>query len=203
MMWRVQIGMIVALLTTCAGGCARRQGFTAGELAQLDGREAEDVRVYVSKRLITEYPEQVLERTVAVDREIRVRTRERPLREIVGRGTAGQVIGRDTVHGAARLWVAFAAGCEASTCAYGFVSTEDGRFLLASLPGRAAYREPAGYRGGVRAKRRLRVGRRESLAEANEVLVVRRGERALTVELEVKKDSRERRRARVVRASGR
>lgn len=195
---------MIALLAVCAGGCARRQSFTAGELAQLDGRAAAgDVRVYVSKRVIAEYPEQALERTVAVDREIRVRTRERPLREIVGRGAAGQVIARDSLGGAARLWVAFAAGCEASACAYGFVATEDGRFVLASLPARATYREPVAYRGGVRASRRLRAGRRESLGEANEVLVVRRGERALTVDLEVKKDSRERRRARVVRASGR
>ena len=125
------------------------------------------------------------------------------LAQLVGRGTAGQVIGRDLLHAAPRLWVAFAAGCEASDCAYGFVQAEDGRFRLNSLPRRADYRAPAGYRGAVRASRRLQPGRRESLGEANEVLVVRRGARALTVELEVKKDSRERRRARVVRASGR
>lgn len=196
--------LAVVMFAVCAEGCARRQGLTAGELAQLDGRSAAaDVRVYVSKRLIAEYPEVAREQTVAVDREIRVRTRERPLREIVGRGTAGQVIGRDALRGAPRLWVAFAAGCEASECAYGFVQTEDGQFRLASMPRRSEYREPAGYRGGVRARARLRAGRRESLGEANEVLVVRRGERALTVDLEVKKDSRERRRARVVRASGR
>ena len=201
MMRRWMIGL---MLVIGAEGCARRQGLTAGELAQLDGRGAADaVRVYVSKRLVAEYPEQALERTVAVDREIRVRTRARPLREIVGRGTAGQVIGRDLLHATPRLWVAFAAGCEASDCAYGFVQTEDGRFLLSSLPRRAEYRAPAGYRGVVRARGRLQPGRRESLGEANEVLVVRRGARALTVALEVKKDSRERRRARVVRASGR
>jgi hypothetical protein len=200
MMMRMVFGVMLAV----GAGCARRQGLTAGELAQLDGRAAAgDVRVYVSKRLIAEYPELALERTVAVDREIRVRTRERPLREIVGRGTAGQVIGRDQVQGAPRLWVAFAAGCEARDCAYGFVQTEDGRFRLASLPRRAEYHVPAGYRGSVRERRRLQAGRRESLGEANEVLVVRRGERALTVDLEVKKDSRERRRAQVVRASGR
>jgi hypothetical protein len=201
MMWRT---IAVVMFAVCAEGCARRQGLTAGELAQLDRRAAaDDVRVYVSKRLIAEYPELAREHTMAVDREIRVRTRERPLREIVGRGTAGQVVGRDAMHGAPRLWVAFAAGCEVSECAYGFVQTEDGQFRLASLPRRAEYREPAGYRGGVRSKRRLQPGRRESLAEANEVLVVRRGEKALTIDLEVKKDSRERRRARVVRASGR
>lgn len=194
----------MAMLAICAQGCARRQGLTADELAQLDRRAAaDDVRVYVSKRLIAEYPELAREHTVAVDREIRVRTREQPLLEIVARGTPGQVIARDALHGAPRLWIAFAAGCETSECAYGFVQTEDGRFRLASLPRRAEYRDPVGYRGGVRDRRRLQAGRRESLGEANEVLVVRRGERALTIDLEVKKDSRERRRARVVRASGR
>ncbi len=199
-MWR----LMIAVMLVCTAGCARRQALTAGELAQLDERAAAtSVRVYVSKRLVAEYPELALERTVAVDREIRVRTRERPLREIVGRGTAGQVVARDGVNGAPRLWIAFAGACEASACAYGFVETEDGRYRLASLPSRVEYREAAGYRGAVRERRRLQPGRRESLGERNEVLVLRRGERALTVELEIKKDSRERRRARVVRAGGR
>ena len=102
------------------------------------------------------------------------------------------------------LWVIFDPRCSEPACAYGFVQTEDGRYRLVAIPPLAGHKpNPPVYRG-LKWKRRLMTkGKLASLAEANEVYLVKKNNgKILTVELEVKKVVEQRSRTKTGRSRG-
>jgi hypothetical protein len=109
----------------------------------------------------------------------------------------------EELNGKPLLWVTFDSECKVPECAYGFVETEDKQYRLITVPPREGYAKARAYRHCVWKKRRLRRGKLASLAEANEVyLVKKRNGKILTIELEVKKVVDNRTRTRTRRSRG-
>ena len=182
-------------VTVCAlevGGCARRIDMTPQEFEGLRGLDPElkTLRVYPSKRLLSYYPQLGGDPSVDVTkRKVRVRGENRPLEQLVGRGTSGRIIAVDDLNGMPRLWVTFFSDCEQVSCAYGFVQTELQRYSLVAVPMLEGYKPPVSYRRNRLKRNKLRMLKQRSLAELNEVMAAPRGaSKALPIDLQIRKD---------------
>ena len=199
--WRV--APLVAVLLLAAGtGCAVRLKLTDVDLEE--ARETESLgqlRVYPSNRMISNYDEPAL-RTVVVSREIRQSSSRRRNKRILGRNTAGAIVGESKLSGQRLLHVTFDRQCADPTCAYGFVQLEDTRYVLVQVPEREGYAPAKVYRSLVLERHRMKPGHVRSLAEANRVYKLQRRRRALVVFLEVKRSNNDRVEERAERESG-
>lgn len=195
---------LVPLLVLVVGGsgCAVRL-----KLADVDLEEAREteslgqLRVYPSNRMISNYDEPAL-RTVVISREIRQSSKRRRNKVILGRNTAGAIVGESKLNGQRLLHVTFGRQCADPSCAYGFVQLEDARYVLVQVPEREGYAPAKVYRSLVMKRHRMKPGHVRSLAEANRVYKLQRRRRALVVFLEVKRSNNDRVEERAERESG-
>lgn len=194
----------VLALGLASAGCARRFALSAAELARVavDDPGLERLRVHVDRRLLVVYePVEAAGRYAVDGAVIREESDRRSLRQIVGVGAAGAVVGRTEAGGMPVLWVSFDAACRDPGCALGFVLDEAGRHTLFAVPPVVGM-EPRVHDRRGRARRELTLRRVRSLADANAVYARERRGRVVTVGLEVRKSVRRRERTEVRRAPG-
>ncbi|MEE9383239.1 MAG: hypothetical protein V3V08_07480 [Nannocystaceae bacterium] len=179
------VGLLV-VLSVSALGCAKRLALTSDELARVDRLGVKRLRVYPSKKLIVMYEKTARDGSYEVTRRIEESERRDEVKHVIPKSTAGQVIDRGERNGAQLLWVTFDPACDDKSCAFGWVQTESGRFRLSILPAREGARDPVPYRGCKRKRKKLAPGKMASLAEMNDVYLLRkRNGKVRTVELEV------------------
>ncbi|MEZ4453370.1 MAG: hypothetical protein R3B09_28155 [Nannocystaceae bacterium] len=200
--------LVALALLTLAPGCARRFKLTPKELEKVEAREgtSEGLRVFVHRKTILFYEEEVSQESFVVDRQIKERRVREPYILPITRGTPGKILGTTEMNGMPILWVTFDVRiCDAVECGIGFVRTEDELYKLAVLPLREGYKAPVVYRRTEKKRNRMGLGKVKALAEANDVYVIARGKkrrRIKTVHLDIKKNIRETERRKVDRPTG-
>lgn len=173
-------------------GCARRLDLRPEDFASLHARDPElkELRVYLSRRLLSYYPQLDDEAMVDVTRrKVRIRGEKQPHERLIARGTPGRIVAVDELNGMPRLWVTFFRDCMDPKCAYGFVQTELQRYQLVAVPALKAYRAPISYRRNRMKRNKMRMLKQRALAELNEVLAApRRSGKAKPINLQYRKD---------------
>ena len=201
-----RIAAALLLLALVASGCARRLDLTPAELSRIEARDGDlkTIRVFPNKKLLSEYAQDEVAQTYEVNkRKVTERGAYRPLERIIARKTPGKVVARTELNGMPVLWVAYDKGCEDTTCAYGFVLTELGRYMLYQVPDRKGFQTPNNFRRNKFKRNKLKMTKQRSLAEANEVFAVtRKSGKVLTIDLQIRKDVYRPTRADVERAGG-
>jgi hypothetical protein len=201
-----RIAAALLLLALVASGCARRLDLTPAELSRIETRDGDlkTIRVFPNKKLLSEYAQDEVAQTYEVNkRKVTERGAYRPLERIIARKTPGKVVARTELNGMPVLWVAYDKGCEDTTCAYGFVLTELGRYMLYQVPDRKGFQTPNNFRRNKFKRNKLKMTKQRSLAEANEVFAVtRKSGKVLTIDLQIRKDVYRPTRADVERAGG-
>ncbi|MEZ4452871.1 MAG: hypothetical protein R3B09_25660 [Nannocystaceae bacterium] len=196
---------LVLLSWLLLSACGHRRALTVDELAKIREHDPElvEVRAFVSDRVIAVHEPPGADVRYAIEGgEVQERSSTRPLRQIVGRRTAGAVVAVTTLHEMPVLWVSFDAACTDAACAFPFVAVEDGRFVLEDAPELPNRAPPRVYRRRVRDRALLTPTKIGSLADANAVLSrTRRGE-AQVITLEIRKVSRRSQHASTRRARG-
>lgn len=170
-------------------GCAKRLPLTPKELERVQTEAGVNpLRVYTERRMVALYDEAGVEQAYDVNRKIREGSDKEQEKVVTTRNTAGLILKIEELNSRPLLWVTFDATCKDPACAYGFVQTEDKRYRLITSPPMEGFAQARVYRHCVWKKRRLKHAKLSSLAEANEVyLVKKRNGKILTMELEVKK----------------
>jgi len=184
------LGSVLAILgLTLLPSCAKRIDFTPEELERVQTKAGVDpLRVYVSQKVIAQYTSRVKDESFNVNRDIREASRQDRRKVETTRNTMGLILEVAELNGQPLLWVTFSPRCKLPECAYGFVQTEDKKYRLVSIPELPTYGKPTAYRGMTCESRKLSRGKLASLAEANEVYVLKRSNGKLqTIDLQVKK----------------
>lgn len=146
------------------------------------------LRVYTERKMITLYNEASVDESFDVNRKITEESDKVVDKSVTTRNTPGLILDIDELNGKPLLFVTFDASCKTRECAYQFVETEDQRYRLVELPTREGYDTERVYRALIWKKRKLEKGKLKSLAEANEVYLVKKNNgKILTMKLEVKK----------------
>ena len=186
--------------------CARRLDLTPAELTRIEARDGDlkTIRVFPKRRLLSLYKEDEVAQTYEVNkRKVTERGAYRPFKRIIARKTAGKVIARTELNGMPVLWIAYDNTCADTTCAYAFVLTELGRYMLIQVPDRKGFQTPTNFRRFTFKRNTLKMTKQRSLAEANEVFAVtRKSGKVLTIDLQIRKDTYRPTRADVERAGG-
>jgi len=201
-----RIAAALLLLALVASGCARRLDLTPAELSRIEARDGDlkTIRVFPNRKLLSLYREDEVAQTYEVNkRKVTERGAYRPLERIIARKTPGKVVARTELNGMPVLWVAYDNDCADTTCAYGFVLTELGRYMLYQVPDRKGFQTPTNFRRNKFKRNQLKMTKQRSLAEANEVFAVtRKSGKVLTIDLQIRKDVYRPTRADVERAGG-
>lgn len=176
---------------------------TPAEYERIEKREraTEDLRVYVSKKLVVLYELSDDAATYEVDRTINTSSEQNLLRVIIAKNTKGLIIDAEEKNGAPLLWVTFNSKCKDKDCAFGFVQTEDGVFRLHSVPEREGYKKPKAYFKNE--KKDMKLGKLKSLAEKNDVFLWKNPrDKIFTIDLIVKKRTDTKRKVETERGTG-
>jgi len=184
-------------------GCAKRLKLTPSEFERIEKREqaTEDLRVYVSKKLIVMYELEDDAATYKVDKTINTSSEQNLLRVIIAKNTKGLIIDSEDRNGAPLLWVTFNSRCKDKDCAFGFVQTEDGVFRLHSAPRREDYQSPKSHFKSE--KKAMKLGKLKSLAEKNDVFLWKnKRDKIFTIDLIVKKRTDTKRKVDTERGGG-
>ncbi|MFV8749190.1 hypothetical protein ACNOYE_01430 [Nannocystaceae bacterium ST9] len=184
-------------------GCARRLKLSPAEFERIDTREqaVDALRVYVSKKLVVIYEEDVDDEEYEVNKNVTESSEERRLKRIISKRTPGLVVDKEDRNGAPLLWVTFTNDCKDKTCAYGFAQTEDGLFRLIAVGPRDGYKEPKSF--FVNEKKPLKLGKLKSLAEKNDVLLWKnKRDKLFTIDVVIKKRNVNKRDTDVIRDEG-
>jgi hypothetical protein len=185
-----------AVLATASLGCAKRLPLTPDELERIQTEAGiSPLRVYTSKKVISYNEFDAKNQEYSVQKTIRESTTKRGYNGLITKNDSGLILAIGEQNGATALRVTFDARYPKPEDALVFVQTEDGKYRLHEVPQRAGYKPPVNYVGWKTKKsnkRRLKLGKMRSLAEANEVLLLkkRRG-KLITIELQVKKITQE------------
>jgi hypothetical protein len=196
---------LISLLLAATAGCAKRYHLTPNELERVQTEAGVNpLRVYVSHRMIAIYDEAGVDEQYNVNRKIVEGSEKDRLYAIIRRNDAGLILKIEELNGKPLLWVTFTPLCKVPDCAYGFVETDDKLYRLVSVPPKEGYAKPKVQRRCKKwKKRRMAKGKLSSLAEANEVyLVKKRNGKVLTIALHVKKVVDDRVKGRTERAPG-
>lgn len=150
-MFGAAVPLVVAALLVASPGCASRRALHEGDLAGTANPQArEQVRVYPSDRMVTVY-----EQSPGADE---ADPTQQMLKVVVGRDTAGAIVGEDDRDGRRRLWITFDPTCREAECAFGFVESDDGGYVLADAPSREGFEAPVTYVGSTSERNRLDTG---------------------------------------------
>ncbi|TPV96690.1 MAG: hypothetical protein B7733_03365 [Myxococcales bacterium FL481] len=192
-----------ALLSSGTFGCAKRVVLNPTELERVERAGVKRLRVYPSNKIVLMYEKKAREGSYEVQRRVEESERRDEIKHVITKNTAGQVIDSEDVNGAKMLWVTFDPSCEVKACAFGFAQSENGPYRLAVLPPREEATDPIPYRGCKRKGTRLKLGKVASLAEMNDVYLLKKGGgKVLTVELEILKVTDKGVRTKVQRSRG-
>lgn len=193
-----------ALLAVSAAGCAKRTPLSPKELERVKTEAGvAPLRVYTERKMIALYNEASVDESFAVNKTITEESDKVVDKQVTTKNTPGLIIDIDELNGKPLLFVTFDSSCTSRECTYKFVETEDGRYRLVELPDREGYDKPRVYRACVWKKRKLSKGKLASLAEANEVYLVKKNNgKILTMVLEVKKVTNDRTQTRTRRNRG-
>jgi len=199
------MGLGFALLLATAGpGCAKRLPLTPGELERIQTEAGiQPLRVYTSKKLYSVNVFDAQNEQYSVQKTIRETKTKTGYDGLITKNDSGLILKIGEQNGATALWVTFDPRYPKPEDGLLFVQTEDGKYRLHHVPTRAGYKPPVNYVGRISDKRRLKLGKMRSLAEANEVLLLKkRNGKIVTIELQVKKIIESRDRSRTRRAGG-
>jgi len=199
------IGLGFAVLVATTGlGCAKRLPLTPRELEKVQTEAGiQPLRVYTSQKLIALSAFEQKNQQYDVNKIIVESERSAADKYLISRNDSGLILKIGEQNGANALWVTFDPRYPKPEDALVFVQTEDGKFRLHSVPKRPGFAAPTSYHRWVNKKRRLKLGKMRSLAEANEVMLVKkRSGKLLTIELQVKKIIDDRQKTRTRRAGG-
>ena len=190
--------------TLAASGCAKRTPLSPNELERVKTEAGvAPLRVYTERKMISLYNEASVDESFDVNRKITEASDKVVDKSVTTRNTAGLILDIDELNGKPLLFVTFDPLCKVRECAYQFVETEDQRYRLVELPTREGYDTERVYRALVWKKRKLEKGKLASLAEANEVYLVKKNNgKILTMVLEVKKVTSDRTQTRTRRNRG-
>jgi hypothetical protein len=199
---RTRLAALAAALL--ASGCARRVELTPAELTRIEARDGlATLRVFPDQKLISLYRQERVDERYEVDKhKITERGEYRPLKRIVASDTPGKIVARTELNGMPVLWVAFDNACADTACAYAFALTEVGKYQLIGVPERDGFQPPENFRRSKLRRNLMTRVKQRSLADANPVLAVTRGDKVLTVDLTVRKDRYRPTRTDVERAGG-
>jgi hypothetical protein len=195
------LALSLGLLTTTS--CAKRLVLTPGEFERIEKREraTEDLRVYVSKKLVVLYELSDDAATYEIDKTINTSSEQNLLRVIIDKNTKGVIIDSEDKNGAPLLWVKFNSKCQDKSCAFSFVQAEDGVFRLHSVPEREGYKKPKVYFKNE--KKEMKLGKLKSLAEKNDQFLWKnKREKIFTIDLIVKKRTDTKRKVETERGDG-
>lgn len=193
-----------SLLLLAGAGCAKRLNLSSKELEKVKTEAGvQPLRVYTSKKLINLRAEGETATGFVVQREIVESSDRRLQKELITKNIAGQIIKIDDLNGSSAVWVTFDPQYTKPEDAMVFVQGDDGLFRLSVVPARKGFGDATSYRGCKCKRRKLKSGRMKSLAEANDVLLVKKKNgKILTVDLQVKKVTDDRTTTRTRRAQG-
>jgi|JI8StandDraft_1071087.scaffolds.fasta_scaffold134499_1 hypothetical protein len=196
--------LLAPLLAVSAAGCAKRLPLTEKELERVKTEAGiQPLRVYVGKRVWAISKEANVKQDYSVQKRIQESSSGAELKSLTNRDTSGLILKIDEINGAPALWVTFEPEYDKPEDAMIFVQGNDGTFRLHSVPTRAGYEDPRVFRGVKWKSRKMKAGKMASLAEPNDVLLVKKGNgKILTVELQVKKIIDNRTRSKTRRAKG-
>lgn len=195
---------LAPLLALGAAGCVKRLPLTPKELERVKTEAGVDpLRVYTSKKLLNFRREAGVQSELNVDKSIQRSSDTLTDRELITKNTSGLIIKLGEVNGATAAWVTFDPRFNKPEDVMLFVQTEDGRFRLATVPERKGFDKATSYRGCKCKRRKMKLGKLRSLAEANDVLLVKKKNgKILTIELQVKVIDNEKTRTRTRRLEG-
>lgn len=181
--------LLVGGLLLGGSGCARRFALKPKELERVQTEAGvQPLRVYTHRRLVALYDESDVDEKFQVQRDIVESARNEQKKKVITRNTAGLILKIEESNGQPLVWVTFDPGCTTVECAWGFVEGADGYFRLMTVPDREGYKKARAFRAIVWKKRRLKPGKMRSLAEPNDVyLVKKKNGKILTMYLDVKK----------------
>ena len=199
----IGIGFAVLVATT-SSGCAKRLPLTPSELEKVQTEAGiQPLRVYTSQKVIALSAFEQKNQQYDVNKIIVESERSAADKYLISRNDSGLILKIGEQNGANALWVTFDPRYPKPEDALLFVQTEDGKFRLHSVPKRPGFAEPTTYHRWVKPKRRLKLGKMRSLAEANDVMLVKKNNgKILTIELQVKKIIDDRQKTRTRRAGG-
>lgn len=185
-------------------GCAKRTPLSPKELEKVKTEAGvAPLRVFTERKMISLYNEATVDESFDVNRRITEESDKVVDKQVTTRNTAGLILQIEELNGKPLLYVTFDPSCKTTKCAFQFVETEDGRYRLAELPDREGYNTARVYRALIWKKRKLEKGKLASLAEANEVYLVKKNNgKILTMTLEVKKVTSDRTQTRTRRSRG-
>jgi hypothetical protein len=183
------LSLLVAATAGLTAGCAKRYHLTPRELERVQTEAGVNpLRVYTSHKLIAIYDEAAVTQQYDVNRKIVEGSDKERIKDVITKNTAGLILKIEELNGKPLLWVTFDPSCKVPDCAYGFVETEDKLYRLVTVPPVDGYAPAKAHRRCKWKKRRMKKGKLSSLAEANEVyLVKKRNGKILTIALHVKK----------------
>jgi hypothetical protein len=195
---------LAPLLALGAAGCAKRLNLTPKDLERVKTEAGiQPLRVYTSKKLINIRYEADVEQQFDVNKSIKLSADRVEDKELVTRNTSGLIIKLGEVNGATAAWVTFDPRYDKPEDVMLFVQTEDGKFRLATVPERKGFGKATSYRGCKCKRRKMKTGKLRSLAEANDVLLVKKKNgKILTIELQVKVIDNDKTRKRTRRLEG-
>jgi hypothetical protein len=193
-----------ALVATAGPGCAKRLPLTPVELERIQTEAGiQPLRVYSSKKLYSVNVFDAKNEQYNVDKTIRETSTKQGYDGLILKNDPGLILKIGEQNGATALWVTFDPRYPKPEDGLLFVQTEDGKYRLHQVPQRAGYKPPVNYMGRINDRRKLKLGKLRSLAEANEVLLLKkRSGKILTIELQVKKIVESRDRSPTRRAGG-
>lgn len=185
-------------------GCAKRLKLNPDDLARVQTEAGiQPLRVYTSAKLVSVYPPGQRNEQFQVQKKIVESSRGEAKKVVIDKKTPGLILAVDELNGKPLLWVTFFSSCAKPECAYGFVESEDGQYRLVEVPAQEGYGDPTNYHRWAFDSRSMKKGKLASLAEANEVFVLKKGNgKLLTIDLEVLKVIDRRTKTQTERAGG-
>jgi hypothetical protein len=196
--------VLAPLLALSAAGCAKRLPLTEKELERIKTESGvQPLRVYTSKKLINIRNEANVDEKYQVQKRIQESSDRLQDKELITKDTSGIILKLGEVNGSTAAWVTFDPRYDKPEDAMVFVQGDDGTFRLSTVPERKGFEAAQPYRGCKCKRRLLKPGKMKSLAEANDVLLVKKKNgKILTIELQVKKIIDDRTRTRTRRVEG-
>ncbi len=181
--------LLVAAALSLGAGCAKRLPLTSKELEKVKTEAGiAPLRVYVSKKLLVRYREAQVDENYEVEKLIRESSDAAGYTDEITKNTSGLILKIDELNGATALWVTFDPHYDKPEDAMIFVQGDDGLFRLNHVPVRKSFAINGKYRGCKCKRRLLKSGKMRSLAEQNDVLLLKKPNgKILTIDLQVKK----------------
>lgn len=196
--------LLSALTLLLASGCAKRFALVPKELEKVETEgNIKSLSVYTSKRLVTTWVEGEVAQQFEVSGQIRQASARQRLKNVVSKSVPGQILEVAELNGMPLLWVTFDSSCNEPDCAFGFVETEDKLYRLFQAPELEGYGPPTNYYSYLSKRRVMKLGKMQSLGEANDVMVnKKRNGKLRTINLEIIKEVDDRVRTRSRRSGG-